>query len=200
MLASEIITFCNEIWEPDEASPAITDAQWLKYLNECLNESRPFLRIQGVGTINLVSGTASYDLPSDFDFLYKAWDTSGTTSKTMREVTFRPNLSSNHFYIFNDDIYIKAPTANATDGLTLLYNKIHPTLSTGTTILIEDPYMLAYYALSRVAMAYKNASYEMYYSEFQLRRDELIAKQDGIEYTGNEQSEKKREVNANVGK
>jgi len=201
MIGSELITFCNKTWEPDETSYSISDANWLSYFNECLNEARPFLRIQGIDTIDTVSGTASYALPSDFDFLYKLWDTSTATSKTVREVTFRPNLSANHFYIFGDKVYVKASTASVASGLTLLYNKIHATLATITTISIEDPYMIGYYALSRAASSYAlDEDYQKYYNEYIMRRKELISKQDGLEYSGNEQPEEKKELKADVSK
>jgi len=88
-------------------------------------------------TSNIVSGTANYDLPSDFYkiLLVVATDSDGDDS-TLDPMSLdrAQNADAEGYYLMNDDIYIvPEPDASVTSGLVLYYISIPTEVTAGAS-------------------------------------------------------------------
>ena len=191
MLVSELITWCNKIYEPDESSDfEITDSTWLLFFNECLNNIRPYTNKYVSAYADLVDGTERYALPSDIDVLHELYICEDTSADDpiyteMHRVKEEKVLSYNEYYLWDKIINIADPEKNISDGLKIYYYKKASDIEVATEdVPIEDPYILGYYALSRVELADRNTDdYAVHKSEYE---DRLYTMKSKIGYDINE--------------
>lgn len=159
MLASELITWCNRLYEPSTTvNFETTDETWLMFFNEALNDLKPVLNIEKESLIDLVSGTTKYDIPSDCyleQSVFIASDASDISNyQELKRVNARTRLYGNQYYIRNKQICIVDAEADVTSGLLLNYLSNHDALTVTTDdIIIENPYAVGLFALARVESA-----------------------------------------------
>ena len=183
MLVSELITWCNRLYEPDETSDfEIADSTWILFFNEAISEVRSKTKIATTSTTDLVEDTDSYSLPSDLDVLIELFISSdGSTYNRMTQfdITNSSDIPTYGYYIWNDEVVLSDVTADVTDGLKFLYYKtLDEITDTTQTIEIVDPYILGYFALSRIELADRNENeYVLHYNEFQRRLAKINNKQ-----------------------
>lgn len=183
MLVSELITWCNAIYEPDETSDfEISDSRWILFMNEAIKEVESKTKVYGTETTDLVSGTSTYDLPSDLDTIVDVYISSNGSDyhrMTQYDIADSSNIPTYGYYIWNDDIVLATVSADVTDGLKIFYfKKLTEITETTQTIEIADPYILGYFALSRVELADRvDNEYVKHYNEFERRLAKLSRKQ-----------------------
>lgn len=152
LLVSSLIAWCNRIYEPDATSYKISDAQWISFFNESLNDLKPYLKLKELSTADLVSDRADYGLPGDFYRMYllRVKPTSTGDYETYEEIMIEDDYSTG--YKLWEFITIQPePTVSITDGLKMYYYKTHADLSVATdNIEISNPYLVGLYALGRV--------------------------------------------------
>jgi hypothetical protein len=184
MLVSELISWCNNMYEPDEDTDFETsDNRWILFFNECLSTIRPFTNINTESTTDLVDGTTSYSLPSDLEVLHEIYICDDTTVDNpvyseMYRVKEESVLAYNQYILWNNSIKIQDPEKNVTDGLKFYYYKNASDISATTeTIEIDDPYLLGYYALSRIELSDRQTDdYAIHKSEYEDRLYSLASK------------------------
>lgn len=177
MLISELITWSNQMYEPDETTFETSDARWIQLFNEGISELRDYALLDAVATTDIVDATSTYALPTDcveIDSVYLSTD-DGTNYVELHQQPVKTSLYLYGYYIFNDEITIYTPTGASTDGLKIYYHKYHTPITLATqSIEYNDNYVLGYYALSRIEMAQRNMQdYQMFYAEFLKRADNL---------------------------
>ena len=177
MLASELITWCNSIYQPDETSTfKITDARWLLFFNQALTELKPYIYLPVTATADIVSGTTEYATPSDFNYMIRLYKKSGSDYIELNKIDIYQDLNTYDYYIYNDTINLDTQSSDLTEGLKLYYCKTHSALETTTTIELKDPYILGYFALARVESSDRQSNeYSLYYNEYLQRRNDLIS-------------------------
>ena len=191
MLVSELITWCNKIYEPDETSDfEITDSTWLLFFNECLNNIRPYTNKYVSAYTDLVDGTEQYALPTALDVLNELYICENTDSddpvyKEMRRVKEETILGYGEYYLWNKTVTIADPEKDVSEGLKIYYySKASDIEETTEDVPIDDPYILGYYALSRVELADRNTDdYAVHKSEYE---DRLYTMKSKIGYDINE--------------
>jgi hypothetical protein len=87
-------------------------------------------------------------------------------------------LAYNQYILWNNSIKIQDPEKNVTDGLKFYYYKNASDISATTeTIEIDDPYLLGYYALSRIELSDRQTDdYAIHKSEYEDRLYSLASK------------------------
>lgn len=183
MLVSSLIEWCNALFQNETSDFddfLVEDDRWMLYFNEGISQCRDYAIIEVEALTDIVSGTSKYALPSDcvdFDRLFNTED--GVYYNKLNHRSVNNDLGMYDYFIFNNEINIDEPTASVTDGLKLYYYKDHDAITaTDQELEYNDDYVLGYYALSRVAMAYGDKDkYEMYYAEFLQRRDDLDSRE-----------------------
>lgn len=162
MLVSELITWCNGKYEPDETTSFdISDTTWIRYFNQCIIEYKAYFRIPITETANIVSGQTNYALPKNDDGNYGVasidrlfQSSNGSDYSELYYVDLREDIPLNRYTIFDNELIISEPGTSVTNGLKMFYHKDHETIdSTGDTIEIENPYLIGYFALSEVEEA-----------------------------------------------
>jgi hypothetical protein len=184
MLVSELINWCNNIYEPDENTDfEISDTKWILFFNECLNNIRPYTFLYSKDLQNLVSGTTAYTVPSDLDVLHEIYRCDDTTVDEpvyveMERVKEETILGFYQYVLWNDTIFISDPEKDVTDGLKIYYwKKATDIKETTETIEINDPYILGYYALSRIELSDRQTDdYAIHKSEYEDRLYSLASK------------------------
>ena len=182
MLISELITWCNSMYQPDETTDFnVSNTKWLMFFNEAGNEIRPHTLIATTSTIDIVANTEIYDIPTDLDVLnevYRLSDEIEDIYVEMKRCKEETLLGLWDYTLWNKQIKISKPSDNITDGLKLYYWKKLPTFTLVTeTIELEDPYVLGYYALSRVELADRQTNeFAIYNAEYLKRLQSLRSK------------------------
>ena len=183
MLVSELITWCNNLYEPDETSDfEISDNKWILFFNEAISEVRSKARIAVTATTDLVEDTSKYALPSNLDTIIEVYISSDGNSYnrlTQFNITNTSDVPTYGYYLWDDEIVLGNVTSDVTDGLLLYYYKtLDEITDTTQTIEIVDPYILGYFALSRIELADRNENeYVLHYNEFQRRLAKINNKQ-----------------------
>jgi len=183
MLVSELITWCNNLYEPDETSDfEISDNKWILFFNEAISEVRSKARIAVTATTDLVEDTSKYALPSNLDTIIEVYissDGSSYNRLTQFNITNTSDVPTYGYYLWDDEIVLGNVTSDVTDGLLLYYYKtLDEITDTTQTIEIVDPYILGYFALSRIELADRNENeYVLHYNEFQRRLAKINNKQ-----------------------
>jgi hypothetical protein len=184
MLVSELINWCNNLYEPDESSSFETsDTRWILFFNECLSTIRPFTSIHVTAYTDLIDGTERYALPSDLDVLHELYICMDTTLDNpiyteMYRVKEESTLSYMEYVSWDKVVKIQDPEKDVTDGLKIYYYKKPTDISATTeTIEIDDPYLLGYYALSRIELSDRQTDdYAIHKSEYEDRLYSLASK------------------------
>ena len=183
MLVSELISWCNSIYEPDETSDfEITDDRWILFFNECISDIRPYTNIYVTATTDLVEGTEEYALPSDLDVMHELYictDTSATPLiyAEMTRVKEETTLGSNEYILWDKTFTIAEPDETIEDGLKLYYWRKATDIEEVTeTIELDDPYILGYYALGQVELADRQQDYSVHYERYKDKMLKLKSK------------------------
>jgi len=153
MLVSELITWCNRIYEPDATSYKITDSQWIGFFNEALVDLKPYAKLKETYTTNLVNGTSEYSLPADFYKLFLLRVKPKATDDyylNYPEVLIEDDYSTG-YKLWESITLQPVIEENVTDGLQMYYYKNHAELTASTeNIEISNPYLVGLYSLGRV--------------------------------------------------
>ena len=182
MLISELITWCNSMYQPDEETDFnITNTKWLMFFNEAGNEIRPHTQIYATLEINVVDGTELYAIPDDLDVLHEVYRKSDeiediyTEMRRCKEETY---LGLWDYTLWNGQLKIAKPSTTITDGLKMYYYKKLPKFTLITEYIeLEDPYILGYYALSRVELSDRQTNeFAIYNAEYLKRLTSLRSK------------------------
>lgn len=180
MLVSELITWANDMHEPGETTPDISDAKWMRLFNEGISKCKDYGLIEQTYYADIVSGTSRYSIPSDcvdLTALYISED--GETYEKIERVNVKPSLRENEYFIYDNEINIYEPSSDVTDGLKLYYYRNHTEITATTqTLEYNDDYVLGYYALSRLALQNRSKEdYEIYFNEFLQARQDLDSRE-----------------------
>ena len=151
------------------------------FFNEAGNEIRPHTQIYATATTDIVDGTTLYAIPDDLDVLHEVYRKSDEIEDIyteMRRCKEETLLGLWDYTLWNKQIKIAKPDANVTDGLKLYYYKKLPTFTLVTeNIELEDPYILGYYALSRVELSDRQTNeFAIYNAEYLKRLQSLRSK------------------------
>ena len=174
MLVSELITWCNGKYEPDETSSFdISDNTWIRYFNQCLTEYKPNFKIRITETADIVSGQTNYPIPLDesgnfgvasIDRLFQSDD--GSTYYELTYCDLREDIPLKRYAIWDNELVIAEPSANVTAGLKMYYNKTHEVIdATSDSIEIQNPYLIGYFALAEVEEADRQLQDALYYRQ-----------------------------------
>jgi len=182
MTVSELIAWCNAIYEPDESSDyEISDSKWMLFFNEAINQIRPHTQVSVTATADKVNGTEEYAIPEDCDVLYDLYEISssdGTIYSEMVRMPIETILGLCEYTLWDRTLKIAAPTEDITEGLKLYYyKKLSDFTATTDEIELDDPYIIGYYALSRVELSDRqNTEFTIHYSEYETRLKQLKSK------------------------
>ena len=180
MLVSELITWCNSLYERGvtEGSETISDTLWMMYFNDAQIDISSFLKFQDITVTDLVEDQNTYGLPSDFLKMKSVWDYTSGTYTEIDPVDYdrlSDYTSEKRYSIWEDNIILSWTVEDVTDGLKLYYYKqVAELTATTDTIEIKDPYALGYYALSSAEIGDRATGQSgYYYSMYTMRKDNL---------------------------
>ena len=184
MLVSELINWCNNIYEPDEdTNYEISDTKWILFFNECLSNIRPYTAIRVKATTDLVSGTSKYSLPDNVSVvheIYRCDDTSidDHVFTELTRVKEESVLGYDEYVLWNNIITIQEPEKDSEEGLLIYHWKQADDIEETTEeIPVKDSYILGYYALSRVELADRQMDdYAVHKNEYEDRLYNLQSK------------------------
>ena len=167
------------MYQPDEEEEfEITNERWLMFFNEGGNEIRPHTQLYVTATTHLLKGVRCYGIPSDLDVLHEVYRRGSVDSDIYNEMSRvkEETLKSPWEYsLWNGQIKIAEPTEDLLGGLKMYYwKKLPKFVSVTDNIELEDPYILGYYALSRVELADRNLN------EFAIHNAEYTKRLNGL--------------------